>query len=149
MIRGKALAALSALSHGDRLDLVRLLFPAGAAGLPAGEIARGLGLSASRLSFHLAQLEGAGLIRSRRVARNVIYTVDRQELGQTIRYLLSDCCGGDAEVLACCRAQAEAAGATATEGLAGGAVDGVDATGSPSGDGAGVTPQGPAPRITG
>ena len=147
MIRGKALAALSALSHGDRLDLVRLLFPAGAAGLPAGEIARGLGLSASRLSFHLAQLEGAGLIRSRRVARNVIYTVDRQELGQTIRYLLSDCCGGDAEVLACCRAQA--AGSTAAEGVIGGAVGDTDATGGPSGDGEGVTPESPAPRITG
>lgn len=107
MARDKALAALGALSHGDRLDLVRLLMPAGDAGMAAGEIARALGLAASRLSFHLAALEQAGLIRSRRVARNVIYAVDRGGLGRTIGYLLSDCCGGDAEVLACCRAAGE------------------------------------------
>lgn len=103
MDRSKALASLSALAHGDRLDLVRLLFAAGAGGMAAGEIARALGLSASRLSFHLAQLEQAGLIGSRRVARNVIYAVDARGLGATIRYLLNDCCGEDPEVIACCR----------------------------------------------
>ena len=103
MERGKALTALAALAHEARLDLIRLLMPLGTAGLAAGDIGRALGLSASRLSFHLAALEQAGLIHSRRVARNVIYSVDAGGMGRTIGFLLNDCCMGDAEVRACCR----------------------------------------------
>lgn len=103
MERSKALAALSALSHGDRLDLVRLLVRQGGEGMAAGEIARSLGLSASRLSFHLSAMEQGGLVTSRRVARNVIYTVNVQGLGSTIAYLLNDCCMEHPEVMACCR----------------------------------------------
>jgi len=57
MNRAQALTALQALANDARLDLVRLLMPVGAAGLAAGEIGRALGLSASRLSFHLSALE--------------------------------------------------------------------------------------------
>lgn len=103
MERSKALAALSALAHEARLDLVRLLMPQGAEGLAAGDIGRALGLSASRLSFHLAALEQAGLIRSRRAARNVIYSVDAGGMGATIAFLLNDCCMEHPEVVACCR----------------------------------------------
>lgn len=101
--RARALRAFSALSNGDRLDLIRLLVPAGPEGLAAGEIARRLGLSASRLSFHLAQLEQAGLLRARRVARNVFYAVDTAGLGAAISHLLNDCCGDHPEVIACCQ----------------------------------------------
>jgi len=104
MIRSKVLSALAALAHESRLDLVRLLMPLGAEGMAAGDIARTLGLSASRLSFHLAAMEQAGLIRSRRVARNVIYSVDAAGIGQTIGYVLNDCCMGHPEVRACCAA---------------------------------------------
>ena len=103
MERSKALAALSALAHEARLDLVRLLIPRGDDGLAAGEIGRELGLSASRLSFHLAALEQAGLIRSRKVARNVFYSVDATGMGATIAFLMNDCCMDHPEVLACCR----------------------------------------------
>ena len=103
MEQSKALAALSALAHGDRLDLIRLLVQTGDGGLPAGEIARALGLSASRLSFHLSALEQAGLLRSQKVARNVIYAVDAAGLGAIIAYLLNDCCMEHPEVVACCR----------------------------------------------
>jgi DNA-binding transcriptional ArsR family regulator len=100
--RQKVLVALSALAHETRLDLIRLLTPLGAAGMPAGQIAQALGLAAPRLSFHLSALEQAGLIRSRRSARNVIYTVDPAGLGRTISYLLNDCCADHPEVLAAC-----------------------------------------------
>ncbi len=103
MKQSKALAALSALAHGDRLDLIRLLVQTGDGGLPAGEIARTLGMSASRLSFHLSALEQAGLLRSQKVARNVIYAVDAAGLGAIIAYLLNDCCMEHPEVVACCR----------------------------------------------
>jgi ArsR family transcriptional regulator, arsenate/arsenite/antimonite-responsive transcriptional repressor len=100
--RDQVLTALAALAHATRLDLIRLLMPLGAAGMPAGQIAQALGLAAPRLSFHLSALEGAGLIRARRVARNVIYTVDPGGLGRTIAYLLNDCCCDHPEVRAAC-----------------------------------------------
>lgn len=102
MEQSKVLTALSALAHAVRLDLLRLLMPIGDQGLPAGEIGRSLGLSASRLSFHLSAMEQAGLIRSRRVARNVIYSVDAAQIGQTIGYLLNHSCCGHPTVRACC-----------------------------------------------
>jgi ArsR family transcriptional regulator, arsenate/arsenite/antimonite-responsive transcriptional repressor len=102
MDRSKALAALSALAHETRLDLIRLLMPEGAMGLPAGQIAQALGLAAPRLSFHLAALEQAGLLKSRKAARNVFYSVDATGIGRTISYLLNDCCCESPEVLAAC-----------------------------------------------
>lgn len=103
MKKAQALAALAALSHSDRLDLVRLLVPAGADGMAAGDIARALGLSASRLSFHLSQMETAGLLSARPDGRRVIYSIDAQGLGRTIAFLLNDCCLDHPEVVACCR----------------------------------------------
>jgi DNA-binding transcriptional ArsR family regulator len=100
--RDRVLAALSALANETRLDLIRLLMPAGDAGMPAGQIAQALSVAASRLSFHLSALEQAGLVRSRRVARNVIYSVDAAGIGRTISYLLNDCCAEHPEVLAAC-----------------------------------------------
>lgn len=103
MDRSKALAAFSALAHEARLDLIRLLVAEGAEGMSAGEIARRLGLSSSRLSFHLSAMEQAGLLTSRRVARNVFYAVDAAGLGGVIGWLLNDCCMEHPEVVACCR----------------------------------------------
>ena len=102
MDRSKVLASLSALSNEARLDLMRLLVVAGDEGMAAGKIGGELGHSASRLSFHLAILEQAGLIKSRRVARNVIYSADFGGLGGTISYLLRDCCMDHPQVHACC-----------------------------------------------
>ena len=59
-----ALAALAALSHETRLAVFRLLVTQGPTGLPAGEIADLLGVVASTLSFHLKELDRAGLLRS-------------------------------------------------------------------------------------
>lgn len=102
MDRSKALAALSALAHETRLDLIRLLTPQGNEGMAAGQIAEILGIAAPRLSFHLSALEQAGLLRSRKVARNVFYSVDPRGIGLTISYLLNDCCSDHPEVLAAC-----------------------------------------------
>jgi ArsR family transcriptional regulator, arsenate/arsenite/antimonite-responsive transcriptional repressor len=102
MDRSKALAALSALAHETRLDLIRLLTPQGEEGMAAGQIAETLGLAAPRLSFHLSALEQAGLLRSRKVARNVFYSVDPQGIGRTISFVLNDCCCDHPAVRAAC-----------------------------------------------
>ncbi|GGH46865.1 metalloregulator ArsR/SmtB family transcription factor [Frigidibacter albus] len=105
MERRQVLSALSALASETRLDLVRLLVPAGKEGLSAGDIARQLGISASRLSFHLAALEQAGLITARKESRNVFYAADFAGIGQTFGYLLNDCCLDHPEVRECCRSR--------------------------------------------
>jgi DNA-binding transcriptional ArsR family regulator len=102
MDRTRALTALAALANATRLDLVRLLVATGREGLAASDIAGRLGLSASRLSFHLAALEQAGLVTSRRASRNIFYAADTRGLGGVIGYLLNDCCDAHPEVCACC-----------------------------------------------
>lgn len=102
MDQGKALAALAALANETRLALIRLLVTRGEKGLAAGQIAGDFGMSASRLSFHLAALEQAGLIRARRESRNIFYSVDHGTMGGLIAYLLDDCCKSDPQVSACC-----------------------------------------------
>jgi len=102
MKQSLALTALSALANETRLELVRRLIDRSPEGISAGEIARGLEMSASRLSFHLAQLENAGLVTSRRAARNVFYSVDAAGMGRLIGYLLNDCCRSHPDVCARC-----------------------------------------------
>jgi len=101
--KSKALEALSALANPTRLDLVRTLMPTGPDGLSAGDIARRLDISASRLSFHLSALEQADLISSRKAARHVFYAINTKGLGGVVSYLLNDCCGSNPEISACCR----------------------------------------------
>lgn len=92
--------------------------------MPAGAIAQALGVTAPRLSFHLSALEQAGLLRARKVARNVIYCVDTTGIGLTISYLLNDCCRDHPEVLAACahgrarNVSDQGAGAAAPSGTA-------------------------------
>jgi len=88
-----ALAALGALAHETRLAVFRLLVAAGPAGLPAGSIAEAVGVVASTLSFHLKELDRAGLVHSRRRQRQVIYAADVERIGRFLAYLTEDCCG--------------------------------------------------------
>lgn len=92
-----ALAALSALAHGDRLRAFRLLVTAGKDGIASGEIAARLGIAPTRMSFHLAVLERAGLAQARRAGRKVIYALRPDAMRGLIRYLVRDCCGGRPE----------------------------------------------------
>jgi DNA-binding transcriptional ArsR family regulator len=56
----------------------------------------------SNTSFHLAHLERAGLIQSRRESRSIVYSAAYPALGELIRFLMEDCCAGDRRVLATC-----------------------------------------------
>jgi len=94
----EALAALSALAQEHRLAVFRLLVQQGPPGLPAGEIAGRVGLAPSALSFHLAQLDRAGLLRSWRVKRNIYYAVDVEGMRRLLAFLTEDCCQGRPEL---------------------------------------------------
>ena len=91
----QALDSFAAISQETRLRIVRLLVVAGADGLAAGAIAEKLGGAASsRISFHLSQLENAGLIESRRNGRSIIYSVIFSTLSDLVAFLMHDCCPG-------------------------------------------------------
>lgn len=86
--------ALGALAQEHRLAAFRLLVQAGADGMAAGAIADRLGVPASSMSFHLAQLTNAGLIAQRRQSRSLIYTADYDAMAALMGYLTENCCGG-------------------------------------------------------
>lgn len=94
----QALSVLAALSQETRLRIVRLLVVAGKEGLAAGAIAERLGTAASTLSFHLKELDQAGLVRSRRESRSILYSAEYDALSELIRFLMEDCCAGRPEV---------------------------------------------------
>ena len=95
MEKVNAVAALGALAQDTRLDVFRLLVQAGADGMPAGKIAEKLGLSSTTLSFHLAQLKHANLVKFRRESRSLIYTAEYSVMTELLAYLTENCCRGD------------------------------------------------------
>ena len=112
----QALDAFGALSQATRLQMVRELVMAGRAGLAAGAVGEAVGASSSSASFHLAHLERAGLVQSRRDARSIIYTADFDGLAGLVEFLMRDCCQGHPDVcgpaaqtaVACCTPEATA-----------------------------------------
>jgi ArsR family transcriptional regulator, arsenate/arsenite/antimonite-responsive transcriptional repressor / arsenate reductase (thioredoxin) len=98
MDSSQAVVGFSALSQETRLRLMRLLATMGATGMPAGELASRLGQAPSTLSFHLAALEQAGLVRSTRRGRHVIYAVRIIGLRELFSFLTETCCSGRPEL---------------------------------------------------
>jgi DNA-binding transcriptional ArsR family regulator len=90
-----ALAAFAALSQDVRLDALKRLVRAGPGGIAAGALAEAAGVAAPTMSFHLKELLGAGLIRSRKEGRSVLYAADYGGIRALIAFLLADCCQGD------------------------------------------------------
>ena len=65
----QAITALSALAHEHRLGVYRMLVEAGPAGMNAGTIATKMKIPPSSLTFHLQNLQRAGLITQGRHAQ--------------------------------------------------------------------------------
>ncbi len=100
MFEDAAIRSLGALAHPHRLRAFRLLLRAHPEGCAAGEIATALAVAPSSLSFHLAALQAAGLVRSERDRRRVVYRADPGAMRALMRYLTRDCCGGNPEICA-------------------------------------------------
>lgn len=88
----------SALSQSTRLETLRLLIRHLPEGLPAGEVARELGIPHNTMSSHLAVLARVGLVSSRRQSRQIIYQACFDCITQTVNFLVQDCCSGRPEV---------------------------------------------------
>lgn len=98
MIEKQAVGAFAALAHENRLTIFKALMRAGASGMAAGDIAAHAGLAPSNVSFHVAQMERAGLLRSWRVRRNIFYAVEIDGVRRLLTFLTEECCAGHPEL---------------------------------------------------
>ena len=96
----QTLTALAALAQPTRLQTFRLLVSREPDGVPAGELARLVGVPQNTMSAHLATLAQAGLVAGERQSRSIIYRADLVRFRETILFLLNDCCGGRTEICA-------------------------------------------------
>jgi len=94
----QALSCLAALAHETRLGVFRLLVQQGPLGMPAGEIAQRLAVPAPTLSFHLKELERAGLVQATRRHRQILYATDYGGMRALLDFLMRDCCQGHPEL---------------------------------------------------
>jgi DNA-binding transcriptional ArsR family regulator len=88
----------AALSQETRIEVVRLLVRAGSKGVASGQIGAVLGVKPSTMSSNLSILVSAGLIRSEREGRRILYFADFDGLRALLGFLTEDCCGGAPEV---------------------------------------------------
>jgi DNA-binding transcriptional ArsR family regulator len=93
-----AISALAALAQPTRLAIFRLLVKHEPIGITAGVIAETVGAPHNTLSSHLAILVRAGLLRSTRDGRSIIYRSDVEGMRAVIAFLVSDCCNGHPEL---------------------------------------------------
>ncbi|MCB1099774.1 MAG: helix-turn-helix domain-containing protein [Verrucomicrobiales bacterium] len=108
MEQQSAVAALAALAHDARLGIFRLLVVAGNEGLGAGMIAERMEIPKATLSFHLKELNHAGLIESTRDGRSITYSMRPEGIRSLLEFLTRDCCQGRPELCAlpttdCCQ----------------------------------------------
>ena len=93
-----AISVLSALAQPTRLEIFRLLLKHEPVGITAGVIADTVGAPHNSISTHLAILVRAGLLRSSREGRTIIYRADIEGMRSLIGFLVNDCCDGHPEL---------------------------------------------------
>ncbi|MEN3794154.1 metalloregulator ArsR/SmtB family transcription factor [Fulvimarina sp. MAC3] len=98
METARTVEQLAALAHTDRLSAFRLLVGEGPEGMASGAIAEALDIAPTRMSFHLATLDRAGLLQSRRDGRHIRYAANFEAMRGLLAFLTKDCCGGRPEI---------------------------------------------------
>jgi DNA-binding transcriptional ArsR family regulator len=111
-----AISALAALAQPTRLAIFRLLVKHEPVGITAGVIADTIGAPHNTLSTHLAILVRAGLLRSSRDGRTIIYRSDVEGMRSVIAFLVNDCCNGHPELCNLVAADAAACSAPSVKG---------------------------------
>jgi ArsR family transcriptional regulator len=111
----RVIEALGALAHEHRLAIYRLLVQRGPEGLPAGVIGERIGLVPSSLTFHLQNLQRAGLITQRRESRQLFYVADFAVMNGLVGYLTENCCDGATCSPSCAPAEAAKPGKRAAK----------------------------------
>lgn len=108
-----AIRCFQAIGQTHRLSMFRLLARAGEVGQLAGELADALDIAPSQVSFHLKELEHAGLVYATREGRFIRYRIQADQVAALMEFLLSDCCQGRPEL---CTPQAQVPSLKQTQG---------------------------------
>jgi len=87
--------SLAALAQTVRLRVFRALVVAGPDGLTPSSLAESLDVAANTLSFHLKELNHAGLVSQERDGRNLIYRASFEAMNDLLSYLTENCCQGE------------------------------------------------------
>lgn len=66
--------------------------------MAAGDLAKQLDVIPPTMSFHLKELDRAGLLRSWRRQRNIYYAVNIEGMRQLLTFMTQDCCQGHPEI---------------------------------------------------
>ncbi len=98
MDNSSALTVLAALAQATRLDTFRLLVGHEPDGLAAGQVSSALDVPQNTMSAHLAVLSRAGLVRSERRGRSIVYRAELDCLRDLTVFLVKDCCGASPEL---------------------------------------------------
>jgi len=93
-----AISVLAALAQPTRLEIFRLLLKHEPIGVTAGVIADTVGAPHNSISTHLAILVRAGLLRSARDGRSIVYRADIEGMRSLVGFLVNDCCDSHPEL---------------------------------------------------
>jgi ArsR family transcriptional regulator len=84
--------ALTALAQESRLTVFRLLVKRGPEGFTPGDISQKLDIPAPTLSFHLKELQNAGLVTVQREGRFLYYRTRFDRMKALVGFLTDECC---------------------------------------------------------
>jgi ArsR family transcriptional regulator, arsenate/arsenite/antimonite-responsive transcriptional repressor len=87
-----AVTGLAALAQESRLALFRLLVKRGPEGYTPTQLSDKLGVPSPTLSFHLKELQRAGLIGARREGRFLFYSSSFARMNELLGFLTDNCC---------------------------------------------------------
>jgi DNA-binding transcriptional ArsR family regulator len=87
-----AIESLAALAQESRLAIFRMLVKRGPEGYTPTQLGEKLNVSSPTLSFHLKELQRAGLLDVRRDGRFLYYRPNFTHMNQLIGFLTENCC---------------------------------------------------------
>jgi len=87
-----AVTGLAALAQESRLAVFRLLVKRGPEGYTPTQLGDKLGVPSPTLSFHLKELQRAGLIEARREGRFLFYRPSFLRMNELLGFLTDNCC---------------------------------------------------------
>ena len=88
----EVVTALGALAQESRLTVFRLLVRRGPDGFTPSVIAQRLDIAGPTLSFHLKELQHAGLVSARREGRFLFYAARFDRIRNLVGFLTDECC---------------------------------------------------------
>jgi ArsR family transcriptional regulator, arsenate/arsenite/antimonite-responsive transcriptional repressor len=92
MKSAQAVESLAALAQESRLAIFRTLVKRGPEGYTPTQLGEKLGVAGPTLSFHLKELQRAGLVDVRRDGRFLYYRPNFSHMNELVGFLTENCC---------------------------------------------------------